>query len=173
MEPEFRRALQVRTAQAAIGASALRNQGAPGVVKAARDALARVKLARLAAPSQAEFAKELDRVTDQVWGKLPPPTGWGTARKALNLFLRDVLYNTYLARDLHFARVERWLELPLDSFTIKALRRERSLERLPRWPGVATVDPETYAVFQATADDVARERGIARVHLDVFWWRQP
>jgi hypothetical protein len=172
MEREFRRALQVRTAQAAIGPSTLRNQGGPGVVKAAREALVRVDLARFVTPSREEFGRELNRVTLRIQRKLPPRR-WGTARKALNIFLRDVLYNTYLARDLRFDRVERWLELPLDSYTVEALRRAIPSERLPRWPGVASVNSETYAAFQAAADEVARERRIARVHLDVFWWRQP
>jgi hypothetical protein len=40
---------------------------------------------------------------------------WGAARKALNLVLRDILYNQYLQREYGFNRIGKWLELPLDS----------------------------------------------------------
>jgi hypothetical protein len=141
------------------------------MVVAARDALAGLNLERFVVRSEPEFAQELERVTRYMQRRLPEPARWGTARKALNIFLRDVLYNTYLARELGFRRVERWLELPLDSYTVKALRGQASAWLLPRWPGVANVDRDDYALYQAAAARVGRERGLARVHLDVFWWR--
>lgn len=100
-----------------------------------------------------------------------PSHQWGTARKGLNIFLRDVLYNTYLERDLGFSRVEYWLELPLDSFTVRALRAQPAAGQLPRFPGVAIVESRTYAEFQHAAQRVADDWGIARVHLDAYWWR--
>jgi hypothetical protein len=120
-----------------------------------------------------EFSKELDRVTKRVQKQLPKGAKWGTARKALNIFLRDVLYNTYLAREFRFGHLEHWLELPLDSYTVGHLKLQIPCGTLPRWPGVAAVDATTYAEFQAAASRVAQEWQIARIHLDVFWWRQP
>ncbi len=173
VDRKFVLSLQRRTAEVAIGPSTLRNQGAPGVVQAARDALLREELARFVVASQEDFARELNLATVRLQRKLPRPAQWGTARKALNIFLRDVLYNTYLAREFGFRRIERWLELPLDSYTVKALRRERIADDLPRWPGVGKVTPATYALYQAAAEEAAQKRQIARVHLDILWWRPP
>lgn len=143
------------------------------VVAAARDALTRIDLEWFVTSAQDTFAKELDSATRRIQHRLPKPADrWGTARKALNIFLRDVLYNTYLSRELHFRQAEPWLELPLDSFTARALRREVAGADLPRWPGVARLDRRTSAHYQHAADDVARERKIERVHLDIFWWRE-
>ena len=47
---------------------------------------------------------------------------WGTARKALNIFLRDALYTTYLSKRYGLPRAEASLEIPLDSITAVRLR---------------------------------------------------
>ena len=60
------------------------------------------------------------------------------------------------------------LEIPLDSITAKQIRRK--VPELPRWPGVKYVDPRTSAAYQAAALFIAREHGVARVHLDAYWW---
>jgi hypothetical protein len=152
----------------------LRNTGASGVVEGARNALAQVDVRRFARPDAASFARELNRVTEEVRRQLPVPADrWGNARKAINLFLRDVLYNAYLAQAYHFRTVEEWLELPLGSYTATALRGEGVPGSLPRWPGVGNAVADTYAAYQAAADLIAKMRGIARVYLDIYWWREP
>jgi hypothetical protein len=138
-QAKFLRALQRRIAQGAIGSSTLRGQPR-GTAKAARDALARTNLERFVVSSQSEFAKELNRDTARIRRNLPPPAQWGTARKAQNIFLRNALYNRYLADEFHLEEVEEWLELPLDSYTVKALQ-ERAPDRLPPFRGVGAVDP--------------------------------
>ena len=166
--------MQRRTAEVAIGASAIRNTGASGVVGAARRALSEIDLSRFgAAPDREGFSRELDRVTKRVQAKLPTPADrWGSARKAVNLFLRDVLYNTYLAAEYGFSRLEPWLELPLDSYTASALRNRDGGADLPRWPGVGRIEADVYSKYQAAAEAIADECGISRVHLDIYWWRE-
>jgi hypothetical protein len=46
------------------------------------------------------------------------------ARKALNIFLRDVFYNHYLREEYGFGRLEQWLELPLDMDAARGLRED-------------------------------------------------
>jgi len=96
--------------------------------------------------------------------------GWGTARKALNIFLRDAAYNKFLRDRFALHRAEALLEIPLDQLTAKQLRDEADDGELPEWPGVSHLTADTSAQFQAVAHRVAREWGIARVHLDVYWF---
>ena len=68
------------------------------------------------------------------------------------------------------ALAKRSIYFDLDSYTVKALQ-ENAADRLPPFRGVGAVDPDTYAAYQTAAQAVADEYEIARVHLDIFWWR--
>lgn len=86
--------LQCRTAEFSIGASTLRNQGAKGVVARARALLKDLDLRLYSCKSRGAFRRQLD--TDTEWIRRRLPSGarhWGTARKALNIFLRDARYS--------------------------------------------------------------------------------
>lgn len=164
------------TAQTSVGPSTLRT--VTGTVAAARKGLFLLQLDRLAGASDADaFARELNFHTRRIRGRLPSGARrWGSARKVLNIYLRGVLYNAYLSRAYAFERVEEWLELPLDSYTVKWLRKdygELCDGTLPHFPGVAAADFRVYAAYQDAADEVAAEMygGISRVHLDVYYWR--
>jgi hypothetical protein len=156
-----------------VGPSTVRGAGAPGVVHAAQEALARTDLARFGEVATfEEFLWELNHLTRRVRHNLPPPANkWGTGRKVSNIYLRQALYSTYLSRRYRLSLLEPWLELPLDSYTAKALLREPAGADLPPWPGVAKLHWRSSGEYQAAAQVVAKQRGIARVHLDMFWWR--
>jgi hypothetical protein len=165
----FLEAVQCRTARAAISASASRGRGGEGVVKAARAVTSRLDLDRFATRDRATFARVLDAATKELLGALPRRArAWGLARKLLNIFLRDSLYDGYLNRAHGLQQAERFFEIPLDSIT--ATHLYSLAPELPRWLGVKHLDEGTSAAYQATALLAARERGVARVHLDVFWW---
>ena len=93
----------------------------------------------------------------------------GTARKALNIFLRDALYTAYLRKRYKLERAESLLEIPLDSITAKRLHAELG-SKLPRWPGVRHLTEPVSDVYQEAARRVAVNRRIAPVHLDTYWW---
>jgi len=113
----------------------------------------------------------LDAATARLQRALPTGArGWGTARKVLNIFLRDAAYNDFLRGRFALHRSEALLEIPLDSITAKQLRKTAKSHKLPRWPGVSRLTPETSALYQDAARRVAKHRGIERVHLDVYWW---
>lgn len=166
------RQMQNRVAETCVGPSALRNQGSPGVIGRTRKRLKRIDLAGFSVRSKRAFASRLDRETIRLKKALPRNAqNWGTARKALNLFLRDALYHRVLCDSYGLARLERWLEVPLDRYVAKAIRRELPSAGLPRWLGIKHLKPEVSMVYQAAAAEIATIRRTARVHLDLVWWR--
>lgn len=165
------RAMQARTAVAALGPSALRGQGASGVIAAARAYLAKMNLGAFAVERESAFRRRLDAKTDRLMRAFPRPArSWGAARKAINLFLRDALYNVYLREAFNLAVARNWYELPLDSATARGLRSRDGGSSLPRWLGVKHLTHVVSDEYQRFALSVAQSRGIARVHLDVFLW---
>jgi len=165
--------LQRYIAVTSVGPSALRNQGAPGVVKAAQHHLARLDLGRFRAKSEVDFLRRLDRETERLRKTLPRGAQhWGSARKALNIFLRDICYNRFLSQKHGLAHAEDWMEMPLDSFVARALKRKGKRRQLPRWPGLIRLTPETSATFQAFARKTAAREGISRIHLDMRAWTE-
>jgi hypothetical protein len=171
LDDGFALLLKRRIAEGAVGPSALRNQGNRNVIARARAFLAEMDLTRLVVRTEPEFRAGLDRYTEQLRKGFPPRAkNWGAARKALNLFLRDVLYNTYLSEHLGFASVEPWLEVPLDSYVVRGLASSY-LRPLPKCRGIKHVTRQESAEFQKAARQVALANGVAPVHLDVYFWR--
>jgi hypothetical protein len=99
---------------------------------------------------------------------------WGVARKCLNLFFRDALYNHYLRTKYGLAKFERYLEIPLDSHVGTELRHspegQNANPPLPRWKTVKGLGPADKR-FQDVAERIAKREGTERVHLDVVYWR--
>jgi len=171
MRPDdFIPTVQRKVAVTSVGPSALRRQG-KGVLRASHDFLASVSLASLSGLSEARFRAWLDRHTESLLGQLPcSGRPWGTARKAINLFLRDSLYNQYLNRRFEIEKIERWLEIPLDSAVAKGLKARAGRGGLPQWPGLKNLEPVVSDSFQAFASSLAHAIGIKRVHLDMYLW---
>jgi hypothetical protein len=156
-----------------IGPSTLRNQGMAGVIQAARNYLAAVELSAFNVRSEHEFLTVLNAQTERLKAALPSGAQhWGAARKALNLFLRDICYNRFLCERHGLAASEEWMEIPLDGLVAGALKREAGRGKLPRWPGLNELTPEVSAHFQAFARSLAASKGISRVHLDMRLWTE-
>jgi hypothetical protein len=173
MNEELINLLKHRIAEGAIGPSALRNQGDSGVLSAARRFLKSINLIEFSVNSERKFKTVLDAHTNRLKRSFPKEARhWGAARKGLNLFLRDVLYNRYLSRYYGFRGVERWLEIPLDSYTAKAIRRRYGAKGLPPWRGIKHLKPEVSQAYQDAATRLASDCGFARVHLDILYWRE-
>ena len=171
MKPkDFIKTLQHKVAIAAVGPSALRGQG-EGVLRTSQDFLARMSLARVPKSSEKRYRLWLDRQTELLLNSLPIKNRpWGAARKAINLFLRDALYNKYLSKQFKLQSIETWLEVPLDSVVAKGLKLHSNRGKLPRWPGLKNLKPDISKGFQAFASKQAILKGIARVHLDMYLW---
>ena len=133
MTPEkFIDKIHARIAITAVGGSALRNQGVSGIVDASRDYFSNaLPLAEFfdSLKQQDSFRSFLNRHTTELVARFNEPKNgnkdqlWGAARKWLNLFFRDLVYNKFIAEeyglssDFHILnRQIEYLEVPLDSF---------------------------------------------------------
>jgi hypothetical protein len=165
--------VQRKVATASVGPSTVRGQGAPGLVAAAHRHLSSVDLRDLAVTRASTFRDRLDSETESLRSAFPKGgRSWGAARKCVNLFLRDCLYNAYLREARGLGRVEPLLEIPLDSLVARELRRLDAGKVLPRWPGLKHLQPCDSDQYQAFAAAAAQQMGVARVHLDAYLWLQ-
>ena len=164
--------IEKRLAETAVGASALRSQGAKGVIAAAREHLRSLNLKDFTDADT--FRQRLDVETDGMLARFPDGcNSWGGARKALNLFLRDVLYNRYTAAAYDFNAVEPLMEVPLDHDVAQRLRKEPEGVDLPGWPRLIRLTPSVSDEYQDVALAVAERCGLCRVHIDLLYWRAP
>jgi len=164
-----------RLANTTISSSTLRNQGAPGVINQARHFLKNLDLQNFATDNEAIFLKELDKQTDLLRLSFPNKSQhWGPARKAINLFLAETYYHKFVCAGYKLEIVEPFLELPLDSQVGKFLIQEsqkRSESDLPQWKGLKYLNAEESKLYQDFARQLAKEKGYARVYLDVVIWQ--
>jgi hypothetical protein len=161
-----------RIAELAVGSSALRNQGARQVVSKSRIFLKSLRLSKFATSREITFQKQLDFSTQALLRRLPRRArNWGTARKALNLFLRDVLYNSYLCEHYRFKKVEKNLEIPLDRYTMGGIRKDARDNSLLRPTTIIGLTPAVSKRYQCAAKKIAEQKGISRVQLDLIYWR--
>jgi len=168
------RQIQTLVATLSVSPSAVRGQGAPRVVDAARDFLAVLDLKRFGTRREGEFRRELEAATERLCAALPAGArSWGLARKLVNIFLRDCCYNHYLRRQYGLERAEAFYETPLDSIAVRELKkwaRQRRRARLPRWRGVKRLVAAESERFQAAATDFAGDKGTPRLHADAYLW---
>jgi hypothetical protein len=86
----FSQAIHKRVAIVAIGLSAVRRAGAPGVVAAASNFFACLPLQQFATSDERSFRQSLDGATERLSRSFPEKgRSWGLARKCMNTFLRD------------------------------------------------------------------------------------
>jgi hypothetical protein len=166
---DFLSVMQEAVAIAAIGPSSLRNQGVAGLIDCVREFLSKLDLRTFVQGDQTLFQRQLGRQTRCLLDILEVKS-WGAARKGLNLFLRDVLYNRYLCDHFDFQLVEPWLEIPLDSAVTQGLKARCTKGSLPTWPGLKRLTENESDLYQTFAQSLADQAGIARVHLDMYLW---
>jgi hypothetical protein len=170
MMNELLERIQSRIAITCLGPSSLRNQGSPGVLHAARQHLMILQIEKFSMTSNKKFRDALNNETRRLMRRLPQAAqNWGAARKALNLFLRDALYNTYLAEYYSLTSVEPFLEIPLDGIVARALCSYYKTE-LPRWKSIKSLTLAESDMYQAKASEYAQRLEMNRVHLDLFLW---
>lgn len=173
MQPDFIGYVQKFVANA-ISISAVRKMGPKGTLSSIRKVLKEIDLATISRKNPSQFAQVLDDLTEALRREMPAGARhWGVARKCLNLFFRDCLYNFYLKTEYDLSKFEKYLEIPLDSYSGHALRQraQRIGVDLPRWATVKGLTPELSAKFQAAASRIARNNRTHRLHLDIFYWR--
>jgi hypothetical protein len=147
--------------------------GPPGTVQAGRAFLAEEVSLKDVAQSGPSFPSLLDDLTHRLKRTLPVGGDhWGAARKFLNIFLRDALYNYVLRDAFDLQSVESYLEIPVDRQVAIKLQEAASQEDdLPKWQSVISLDASLNAKYQNIAGRTATTFGISRVHLDLLYWR--
>jgi len=165
-----------------VGASALRNQGASGIVDIARDYFYQsISLddyfEKLSSPDK--FRKFLDDHTVKLLQSFPTDgKSWGAARKGLNLFLRETVYSKFISdhfklpTDLNdFNNLIRNLEVPLDFDVATGIYKDRN-GTIPKWISIKKLTENVSDIYQREALAISQSKKIARVHLDLLYWRQ-
>lgn len=185
-EREFLKRNHRRIAQISVGASALRNQGASGIVEIARDYF------YTSIPINTFFSKMKSHVayreflhfhTIELLQQFPKGgKSWGAARKGLNLFLRDIVYNKFfsdyykLPTDYKgFNETIKHLEVPLDRDVAKGIQmvmKEKAKLPMLQWKSIKGLQPGVSDSYQLEALHIAERLKTARVNLDLKYWRQ-
>jgi len=144
------------------------------MVSVARRFLRNLELSRFSSLSEGRFSKVLEEHTLRLAEQFPVGGhgNWGAARKALNIFLRDVIYCRPLCDHYKLAYLEHQLELPLDSNCYEGLLVDADDGAVPSWPGVKALNSAISDELQNVASTIAQRWGVPRVHLDVKYWRK-
>ena len=152
--PNFTHLMQFRVANLSVDAASVRNMGPSGSIAAAREFLKKIDLRNFADPTS--FPESLDAGTLLLKSILPDGgRHWGSARKFMNLFLRDATYNYHLREAFGLHRVESELELPLDSHSARGLRDHAPDAQLPTWRSVIHLTPAESDKYQRVASVIA------------------
>lgn len=138
-----------------------------GTEAAAYRFLHRLDLGPFGTRDRDSFSAVLDEAAEALQVKLPSGS-WGFARKCVNIFLRDCLYNVYLREHYQLGRAEYFFEVVLDSIVAKQIRAVDT--GFPKWPSIKDLDCSTSELYQSAAAEIAEANGYARVHLDAVWW---
>lgn len=181
-ERAFIEGVQRRISIISVSASALRNQGASGIVDASRLYFhEEIKLVDFfkAVSSSNSYKRYLDTHTTKLLKTFPSSgKSWGAARKGLNLYFREVVYNKFISdyyglpNDINkFNKMFAYLEVPLDRDVAMGIR-QNSPEELPEWKSIRELKKAKSELYQEAANHIAKEKGTIRIHLDLIYWRQ-
>lgn len=161
-----------RIASQCISSSALRNQGSPNVVRQARIYFYDIDITEISSYPNT-FEDWINIRTNELIDFLPEGAkNYGTSRKAINLFLRDCLYNKIINQRYKLYRIETRLEIPIDSHVVNGMMQTKIGKKLPPWKSIKELTPEINAIYQKCAKDISKITGCRRVDVDIYLWRQ-
>lgn len=179
-ESAFLLQIHKRISIISIGASALRNQGASGIIKIARDYFFQIDIDEFvsALETKSTYNLFLNEHTENLISNFPENgKSWGAARKGLNLFFREIAYNKFFSDYYDFPRdfVEfnekfNFLEVPLDRDVALGIYNETDMN-LPKWKSIKTLNQKSSDLYQVAANKIAESEKTARVNLDLKYWR--
>jgi len=167
--------VQERVANSAIAPSTLRNQGSKGVIEAARSFLGKCDLKPFrVVRNEGQFKTQLSKLTEQLMGQFPKraKSNYGAARKAINVFLEDALYNRFLCEAYSLNIIEQYLEIPLDSYVMNNILKKMGKKHYLKRIGIRNIGPKDNAQFQKAAKEIADKENDLRVYLDLKYWRR-
>ena len=181
-ETEFYKLLHRRLSQIAVGPSAIRNQGSSGIIKTLRDYFeTQINLDQFvnSLVDETKYLEFLNEHTSHILTLFPEKAqSWGAARKGLNLFFREIVYSKFFSHRYsipenfdNFNSLVKYMEVPLDRDVANGLIDD-SKELLPKWINIKNLTPIISESFQKQAFLIATKENIARVNLDLKYWRQ-
>ena len=164
-----------RIAETSIGASTLRGHPT-GTIQTVRDYLKTIKLEEFQCKTYDDFGKVLDKHTTVLSKKIkafdPKSEYWGSARKALNLFLGNAAYHAVLRKEYRLDQIEKFFEVPLDNQVAnKLISLAGEKDVLPKWKTIKGLTPENSKLYQGFADKYAKKKGYTRIQLDTIFWQ--
>ena len=160
-----------RIVNISVSTSSLRNQGGKGLIKKTRKLLIKTDLAKFC-KGENKFKNYLENETKRLTNNAK--IRFGAARKSLNIFLLQSSLDRVLSKYYNLGKILKYLELPLDSYTIKHLKKEAKKRKykLPRWDGIRNLEEKSNALLQQFALKLAKEKRIPRAYLDLIYWRK-
>lgn len=172
MEKEkFLNTMKTRVAYNAITPENLDYQQEVNDLPDARSAASNIDLSELSTEDPEVFAGALDNATEQVQEQLSGENrNWGTARTAVNLYLKKAQYNRYLSQSYNLYLAEHMFELPINGISATYLHRHAGEANLPEWSGLHLLEPDVNKRYQQAASTIAGDMRISRIHLDMFLW---
>jgi hypothetical protein len=183
--------MRIMLINSSVGASAVRNQGSAGIAKSIRDSLKKKFdldsfFHHLKAKDEQVFKNYLRNLTNKII-RQNNNIRWGTARKCINLVFRSVVYNGFIShqyrlkeRDYQSGGLVDKLELPLDSYSIKGIKKDSRKYKLgfdynsfPKFSIIRLNQKNKLEsnYYQKKAELIAIEREVCRVDLDLRYWR--
>lgn len=180
-------AQRLRLAKVSISTSAFRGQGKSGLIRFTQRYL--VKKVCLHEMSESLKSGSYEQYLDNETMKLKRAAAsydcqWGTARKGLNIFFRDVLYNSYFFQKLKLSFSHgHQMEIPLDSKTMRKIRsglselKKHDLKLVqPKRTTIIGLDKKNSKAYQEAATKIAKLNsqyaGYTRVDLDMKFWAE-
>ena len=186
MKRETLKAIQKKVALSAVTPTTLHGKGYKGFMKMAREYLSsKIDLSKYGHKSEIDYIKQLDKDTNRMLHKWKiykrnkakrdrdDVSFWGAARKVLNIFMRDAIYNHYLRKNYKLQCCERYCEVPLDKKIAKQLRSKEHAgidNALLKWTTIKDLKPETSGRYQQIAKNYAKKERIPRIHVDACLW---
>lgn len=172
MNKELLSWMQKRAANGSVGPSTIRGMAPAGTAKIIKEYFYSFDIRRIKAGSEKSFIRKLDGITDELLNTLPKESQhWGMARKCINIFLRNCLYNRYISDFYKLLPMEKWLEIPLDSHVGKGLIKNLESCNLPRWSTVIDLTRTNSDLYQKAANELASKKKVSRIHLDDLLYR--
>jgi hypothetical protein len=144
-----------------------------GMGSAAREFCSAIDLRDL--PQPLGYPNKLDKWTKKLQSKFPKGgQHWGTARKCMNIFMRDAIHHVQLRKAYpSLGTLENVLEVPLDRYVATGLlKEEEAVEYALDWDAIIRLTPDVHGRFQNLAEKVADRKKVARVDLDIYYFRQ-
>ena len=182
----FIKKIKNRIAQTAVVNSTIRNMHSAPALAPIRIKLNNLDIEKLIKNIYIKdnYTLYLDELTHDFKKNIPfKNDGWGPSRKCLNLFIRDLFYNSFIREyynlpsnfDLYNAFL-RPLELPLDSYVAKNiiaynLKDNSKKINLPRWNSVISLKQIDSKAYQNKAIEIAKLENCIPIHLDLIFWK--